>query len=115
MAVIHAVAGVVRLTPRICNPASKATTTAWNSTNATPSASGYPAPVDAGDAPDPAGIVIPLRLMTQAGELSFISTTTVFGTPVDVTVSELAIESFFPADAATAEILRSLSDARRQA
>lgn len=77
--------------------------------------SGYPAPVDAGNAPDPAGIVIPLRLMTEAGELSFISTTTVFGTPVDVTVSELAIESFFPADAATAEILRSLSDARRQA
>lgn len=74
--------------------------------------SGYPTPADAGDAHDPGGIVIPLRLMSEAGELSFISTTTVFGTPVDVTVSELAIESFFPADAATAEILRTLSAAQ---
>jgi len=39
--------------------------------------------------------------------LSFISTTTVFGTPSDVTVEELAIESFFPADSATAEAMRS--------
>ena len=38
--------------------------------------------------------------------LSFFSTTTVFGTPLDITLSELAIESFFPADAATAEIMR---------
>ena len=49
---------------------------------------------------------IPLRLMTKEGELSFISTITVFGTPVDVTLAELAIESFFPADESTAEILR---------
>jgi transcriptional regulator with XRE-family HTH domain len=53
-----------------------------------------------------AGVVVPLRLVTPAGTLSFLSTTTVFGTPVDVTLSELALESFFPADAATAEILR---------
>jgi transcriptional regulator with XRE-family HTH domain len=51
-------------------------------------------------------IVLPLRLKTSAGLLSFISTTTVFGTPIDITVAELAIESFFPADAATAEALR---------
>jgi hypothetical protein len=38
-----------------------------------------------------------------------ISTTTIFGTPIDVTLSELAIESFFPADAATAETLRHLA------
>jgi len=38
--------------------------------------------------------------------LSFISTTTVFGTPVDVTLAELALETFFPADAATAERLQ---------
>ena len=44
-------------------------------------------------------MVVPLRLMTRHGTLSFISTTMVFGTPVDVTSSELAIESFFPADA----------------
>ncbi|MGO8916254.1 MAG: hypothetical protein ACLQJR_10130 [Stellaceae bacterium] len=35
--------------------------------------------------------------------------TTVFGTPVDITLSELALEAFFPADAATAERLRGLS------
>ena len=50
-------------------------------------------------------IAIPLRLMTKEGELSFISTVTVFGTPIDVTLSELAIESFFPADEKTAEVL----------
>jgi len=38
--------------------------------------------------------------------LSFLSTTTVFGTPVDVTLSELALECFFPADEATAAALR---------
>jgi transcriptional regulator with XRE-family HTH domain len=52
------------------------------------------------------GVVVPLRLATEAGVLSFFSTTTVFGTPVDVTVSELAIESFFPADEATERMLR---------
>jgi len=54
-------------------------------------------------------ITIPLRLTTKEGELSFISTVTVFGTPIDVTVSELAIESFFPADEKTAEILSRIS------
>ncbi|TFW02520.1 XRE family transcriptional regulator [Oxalobacteraceae bacterium OM1] len=54
-------------------------------------------------------VVVPFRLHTEAGLLSFISTTTVFGTPVDVTLSELALESFFPADAATAEALRRLA------
>lgn len=55
---------------------------------------------------DHAGIAVPLELVTPAGTLSFLSTTTVFGTPVDVTLSELAVEAFFPADAATAEALR---------
>jgi transcriptional regulator with XRE-family HTH domain len=53
------------------------------------------------------GISIPLRLMKKEGELSFIGTVTVFGTPIDVTLSELAIESFFPADQQTEDILRS--------
>jgi len=53
------------------------------------------------------GISIPLRLMKKEGELSFIGTVTVFGTPIDVTLSELAIESFFPVDQQTANILRS--------
>lgn len=50
-------------------------------------------------------IAVPLRLLTEEGELSFISTTTVFGTPLQVTLAELAIESFFPADVQTAEIM----------
>ena len=70
----------------------------------------YPAPAAA---PTPqggdAGFVVPLQLASDAGVLSFFSTTTVFGTPVEVTLSELAIEAFFPADAATAEALRRLA------
>jgi transcriptional regulator with XRE-family HTH domain len=54
-------------------------------------------------------VAVPLRLKTEAGTLSFFSTTTVFGTPVDVTLSELAIEAFFPADTETAEALRRLN------
>jgi transcriptional regulator with XRE-family HTH domain len=75
----------------------------------------YPAPAHAGHAAraetDP--VVVPLRMRTQYGVLSFFSTTTVFGTPVDITLSELAIEAFFPADDATAAVLRKLDDARR--
>ena len=54
-----------------------------------------------------AGVVVPMRLTVDGGVLSFFSTTTVFGTPLDITLSELALEAFFPADAATAEALRS--------
>jgi transcriptional regulator with XRE-family HTH domain len=61
----------------------------------------YPAP-DEDDVPHN-DIVVPLRLRDG---LSFFSTVTTFGTAVDITVSELAIESFFPADEATAESLR---------
>ncbi|MDE2607170.1 MAG: helix-turn-helix transcriptional regulator [Burkholderiales bacterium] len=56
------------------------------------------------------GIAVPLRLATPAGELDLISTTTIFGTPVDVTLQELALETFFPADAASAQRLRSFAD-----
>jgi transcriptional regulator with XRE-family HTH domain len=58
-----------------------------------------------------AGIAVPLELITEHGTLSFLSTTTVFGTPVDISLSELAIESFFPADPATKEAMRRLSEA----
>ena len=71
----------------------------------------YPAPLAHRPNPhdrDYAGIAVPLELVTETGRLSLISTTTVFGTPVDVTLSELAIESFFPADQATAEALRGM-------
>lgn len=57
----------------------------------------------------PNAVVTPLRLKNDAGILSLFSTTTVFGTPVDVTLAELAIEAFFPADAETGERLRALS------
>lgn len=55
---------------------------------------------------DCADLVVPLELATPAGTLALFSTITVFGTPLDVTLSELALECFYPADAATAEILR---------
>lgn len=53
-----------------------------------------------------AGIAVPLELLTDDGTLSFISTITVFGTPIDINLSELAIESFFPANAGTVEVMR---------
>src|SRR5215467_8157222 len=52
-------------------------------------------------------VLVPLQIRTSLGLLSFMSTTTVFGTPVEVTLSELAIEMFFPADARTADAIRS--------
>lgn len=55
--------------------------------------------------PGPGDVVVPLRLRHPAGELTFFSTVTTFGTPLDITVAELAIEAFFPADPATAAIL----------
>lgn len=50
-------------------------------------------------------IAIPLKLKTDDGPLSFLSTTTVFGTAVDVTLSEITIEAFFPADERTARAM----------
>lgn len=55
------------------------------------------------------GIAVPLLLDTVAGRIAFISTVTVFGTPVDITVSELAIEAFFPADAESAALLHKVA------
>jgi transcriptional regulator with XRE-family HTH domain len=65
----------------------------------------YPAPERPAARLDPE-IAVPLRLRTDAGELAFISTVATFGTAVEVTASELSIESFFPADVATAEAVR---------
>lgn len=75
----------------------------------------YPAPlqpVRKGHAPESeaeAAIVVPMQLKVGDQALSLISTTTVFGTPVDITLSELALETFFPADAETAEALRAMA------
>jgi len=82
---------------------------------------GYPAPVGtrsdksavAADR-EYAAVAVPFRLATEGGVLAFFSTTTVFGTPVDITLSELAIEAFFPADAATGERLRRLAGGDNQ-
>jgi transcriptional regulator with XRE-family HTH domain len=50
-------------------------------------------------------VAVPLRLRTLGGELSFLSTVTVFGTPVEITLSELSLEAFYPADEATANAM----------
>jgi hypothetical protein len=76
----------------------------------------YPAPLGAVPAVAEYGdMVVPFRLASPAGMLSFFSTTTVFGTPVDITLAELALESFFPADAATADSLRRLAEGQNGA
>jgi hypothetical protein len=75
---------------------------------------GYPAPPETsqrGASPDYAGVAVPLQLATEAGVLSFLSTTTVFGTPVDVTLSELALETFFPLNDFTADAVRQIAAA----
>jgi transcriptional regulator with XRE-family HTH domain len=62
--------------------------------------------------PAPHDVFVPLRIQTPDGELRFLSTRTTFATAVDVTVSELAIESFFPADRATADAVRAYEASR---
>jgi transcriptional regulator with XRE-family HTH domain len=69
----------------------------------------YPAPAGTRPPGDYGGVIVPLKLKAGETVLSFLSTITVFGTPIDVTLAELALESFFPADAATADLLRRLS------
>lgn len=54
------------------------------------------------------GVAVPLEMTTDAGVLRFLSTTTVFGTALDISLAELTIETFFPADAPTAETMRRL-------
>lgn len=61
-------------------------------------------PVKVGDA-----VVVPFRLRVGDDVLSFMSTTMVFGTPLDITLSELALEAFYPADDATARKLREIA------
>lgn len=52
------------------------------------------------------GVVVPLKLRTPAGVITLFSTTTVFGTPTEVTLSELMLEAFYPADEFSANVLR---------
>jgi hypothetical protein len=71
----------------------------------------YPAP-SAGVAPvaseGPQRYATPLQIATRLGIVSFLNTTTIFGTPTDVTLSELALEMLFPADDVTIAIVRTM-------
>jgi transcriptional regulator with XRE-family HTH domain len=78
---------------------------------------------EVGNYPGPAGppvqvtgleheIAVPFQIRTTGGPLSFFSMTTVFGTPVDVMLSELALEPFFPADDETARSVERIAAAR---
>lgn len=69
---------------------------------------GYPCPPP-DSRTDTRAVLVPLRLRVGGTVLSLFSTTTVFGTPREVTLAELAIESFYPADAPTAEFFRTRS------
>ncbi|MBO0510932.1 helix-turn-helix domain-containing protein [Streptomyces beijiangensis] len=60
------------------------------------------------DVPGLGDICTPLQLLREGRQLSFFGTLATFGAPRDITVSELTIESFFPADEATAEAVRGL-------
>lgn len=68
-----------------------------------PGGADHPIPTDA-------GLVIPLQLRHGDAVLSLFGTITVFGTPIDVTLAELAIEAFYPTDPATADALRALAE-----
>ncbi|WP_033260879.1 helix-turn-helix domain-containing protein [Amycolatopsis vancoresmycina] len=69
---------------------------------------GYPCdqPVPEVEVPGPGDIFVPLKFRHEGTDLAFFSTVATFGTPLDITVAELVIESFFPADPATAAYLR---------
>ena len=67
--------------------------------------SDYPSPGPSLHDHDAGTIAVPLRISTEVGELSFLSTATSFGAAAELTLSELAIEAFYPADADTAERL----------
>jgi hypothetical protein len=61
-----------------------------------------------GDQSNPLGFAVPLQLSSREGDLMLITTLTSFATAVDVTLPELTLEAFLPADAATAERLARL-------
>ena len=70
---------------------------------------GYPCdqPEPDVELPGPGDVLVPLHIRHEDQDLAFFSITAVFGTPLDITIAEIAIESFFPADQRTAEFLRS--------
>ena len=76
--------------------------------------SAYPSRAATGPVAASSAIAVPLRLRGPDGHLlSFLSTTTVFGTPTDVTLEEIALECLFPADEATRRALQQGAEGRR--
>ena len=72
---------------------------------------GYPAPsgqLVLATSDGPQRYATPLQIETRLGTVSFLNTTTVFGTPTEVTLSELALEMLFPADPATIAIVKAM-------
>ena len=61
-------------------------------------------------AEDGAGVFVPLQIVTRSGLLTLFSTTTVFGTTTEVTLAELVLEALYPADAASAALLRRMME-----
>ena len=74
----------------------------------------YPFRASERRADDLSGVAVPLRLRVPGHDqpLAFISTTTVFGTPLDVTLSEIALECFFPVDTQTRAFLEAAASQR---
>jgi transcriptional regulator with XRE-family HTH domain len=69
---------------------------------------GYPGGEERADA-EPPGVVVPMLVRSEAGTLTLFSTTTVFGTAVEVTLSELVLEAFYPADEFTKQALQQVA------
>ncbi|GHH77555.1 XRE family transcriptional regulator [Kitasatospora indigofera] len=69
---------------------------------------------DRAPAAAPLGFAVPLELHSRHGLLRLITTVTTFATATDVTLAELKLEAFLPADRATSTILSGLGGARRQ-
>ncbi|MGW0884099.1 MmyB family transcriptional regulator [Streptomyces sp. NPDC002671] len=74
----------------------------------------YPVPAGHADEEPVNDLAVPLLLATDFGDLSLLYTTTGFGSPRDVTLDEIANETFFPADSATAELLRAMAEVATQ-
>jgi hypothetical protein len=92
---------LARLRQQIAATADPVLSTLLQELAAYPGGTEHPTPTDS-------GLVVPLQLRLGDQILSLFGTITVFGTPVDITLAELALEAFYPADEATAVVLRSM-------
>ncbi|WP_344522943.1 helix-turn-helix transcriptional regulator [Streptomyces albiaxialis] len=81
----------------------------YEEVRAYPDPEGYEEERDGGTALGAGPFQVPLRVRTPLGELTMFSTMATFGSPADVTLSELAIELFYPLDEFTKKTLQSLA------